>query len=324
MKLDVTYRTLLRYSELVVESQNEVRARPADTPAQIVHSYEVVVSPHVEVFSFIDAWGTAVDTFGVRPPHHEMEVVATSSVTTAIPIAPSIVELAALTDDAFGSAHHEYLQPGRHTRWGEPIASAARGCVEQSSHVADLANRLLAMTHERLTYTPGATAVGVEVEEVFAGRVGVCQDYAHLMVAACRSVGLPARYVSGYLFTTSDSDGGAPTDGQVNVQTHAWVEVAVPQHGWWPLDPTNARQVGERHVKIGHGRDYDDVMPFRGVYIGDATSEVDVDVTIARNERFGDARASVMGIRDEARVRMSQAAAVHLHREQQQQQQQQQ
>ncbi len=133
--------------------------------------------------------------------------------------------------------------------------------------VVSLVLALHRVTGARLTYARGATDVGIEVEEVLAQGKGVCQDYAHLAVALCRSQGIPARYVSGYLFTRDDSAGADVEDGDVvDVQTHAWFEAAVPGFGWLALDPTNQQEVGVRHVKIGHGRDYDDVQPLRGVF----------------------------------------------------------
>jgi transglutaminase-like putative cysteine protease len=110
----------------------------------------------------------------------------------------------------------------------------------------------------------------------------VCQDYAHLAVAMCRSIGIPARYVSGYLFTLSDASGVDADVDVVRVQTHAWFEAAIPGFGWLALDPTNQQEVGLRHVKIGHGRDYDDVPPMRGVFAGGAVPDVDVTVEIRR------------------------------------------
>jgi transglutaminase-like putative cysteine protease len=98
--------------------------------------------------------------------------------------------------------------------------------------------------------------------------VGVCQDFVHLFLAMLRSQGLAARYVSGYFYAEDSAQGHAPTTEEIEVQTHAWVEVAVPGFGWWGIDPTNAQPAGERHLKIGHGRDYDDVLPLRGVYVG--------------------------------------------------------
>ena len=106
-----------------------------------------------------------------------------------------------------------------------------------------------------LTYVPGSTYVGMDVNEVFARKTGVCQDYAHLMVAMCRSVGIPARYVSGYLPTAFGPRAKSKDAGSNEVTTHAWTEVAIPGAGWWGLDPTNQQEVGASHVKIAHGRD---------------------------------------------------------------------
>jgi transglutaminase-like putative cysteine protease len=97
-----------------------------------------------------------------------------------------------------------------------------------------------------------------------------------------RSVGIPARYVSGYLYAADQTRAVAPDEAELSVQTHAWIEVFVPDHGWWALDPTNNQTVGELHVKIGHGRDYEDVMPLRGVYHGGAGHDLGVQVQISR------------------------------------------
>ncbi|MGH9186178.1 MAG: transglutaminase-like domain-containing protein [Acidimicrobiales bacterium] len=129
----------------------------------------------------------------------------------------------------------------------------------------------------------------MEVEEVLRRRQGVCQDFAHLAVAMCRCLDIPARYVSRYLFTVDESVPQLPASGAVEdepdavrVQTHAWFEAAVPGFGWLALDPTNGADVGLRHVKIGHGRDYDDVPPLRGVFAGPAHCDLEVTVDIRR------------------------------------------
>jgi transglutaminase-like putative cysteine protease len=112
--------------------------------------------------------------------------------------------------------------------------------------------------------------------------VGVCQDFAHLTVALLRAAGIAARYVSGYLYAADPSSSAAAgEDGPMHVQTHAWVEAAVPGHGWWAIDPTNGAAVGERHVVIGRGRDYDDVAPMRGVYFGETEHRLTASVTMS-------------------------------------------
>ncbi|MEZ5371989.1 MAG: transglutaminase family protein [Microthrixaceae bacterium] len=146
-----------------------------------------------------------------------------------------------------------------------------------------------------IAYTPNSTEVGTPAAAVLEGGVGVCQDYAHLAVTMCRSVGIPARYVSGYLFTADDSVGDVPDGGTVVVQTHAWFEAAVPGAGWTALDPTNGQMVGERHVKIGHGRSYDDVLPMRGTYSGPGTSTGSADVTIRKLDPHNTARSRLLG-----------------------------
>ena len=191
--------------------------------------------------------------------------------------------------------------------------------------VVSLVLALHRVTGARLVYAPGATDIGDPVEDVLAQGKGVCQDYAHLAVALCRSQGIPARYVSGYLFTRDDSTGADVDDGDVvDVQTHAWFEAAVPGFGWLALDPTNQQEVGVRHVKIGHGRDYDDVQPLRGVFAGSATPTVDPRVEIRRVRPAGTATPDRHTPDPESRNRLARARRVRQDEARQRQQQQQQ
>ncbi|MGH9135835.1 MAG: transglutaminase-like domain-containing protein, partial [Acidimicrobiales bacterium] len=190
---------------------------------------------------------------------------------------------AALDDPAFVDAHSEYLERTAHVSWDGGVTGAARRAVELAG--GDVVAEVLALHRlvgTTMRYVPGSTYVGVDIEDVLARGEGVCQDFAHLAVALCRSVGIPARYVSGYFFTVDDATGADTDDNVVHVQTHAWFEAAVPRFGWLALDPTNQQAVGLRHVKIGHGRDYDDVQPLRGVFAGGAHNDVEVNVEIRR------------------------------------------
>jgi transglutaminase-like putative cysteine protease len=282
LRLDIRYRCAFEYDELVHESQNELRACPASDARQTLLGYRVTTSPASRVFSFEDYWGTRVDTFGVREPHILLEVTAEATVETrSAPLLTTSSSLDALRDDAFVAAHWEYLERTPHADWDDRIAREAAGQVELAGpecvSVALGIHRRVGML---LRYVPGSTYVGVGVEEVLNHGEGVCQDHAHLAVAMCRSVGIPARYVSGYLFTDDDATGTEVEVDEVQVQTHAWFEAAIPGIGWLALDPTNRQAVGLRHVEIGHGRDYDDVTPLRGTYSGprEATLEVSVEM----------------------------------------------
>jgi transglutaminase-like putative cysteine protease len=290
MRFDITYRTVFAYEQLVRESQNELRACPTSDDLQQLISYRVTTSPSGRVMSFNDYWGTRVDAFGVRGPHLHLEVLAEASVETKRrPLLTSFVRPEALRLPAFLDRHIEYLAPSPHADWGRQIAdTAAQAIAVAGDDVVGWVLALHRLVGGRLTYAPGSTYVGVDVDEVLASGKGVCQDFAHLAVALCRSVGIPARYVSGYLFTVDDSTGADVEadrpDGTdvVNVQTHAWFEAAVPGVGWLALDPTNRLEVGDRHVKIGHGRDYEDVAPLRGVYVGKGRAAVEAQVEIRR------------------------------------------
>lgn len=284
MRFDIRYRTTFDYDGVVVESQNALRAGPASDERQHVLHYDVRTTPSSRLYSYVDYWGTRVDAFGVRLPHDRLEIVAEASVeTTPRPVLASSPSFSALQDSSFRDEHVEFLGRSAHVDWGADIAEAAR--QKRAEHGDDVIGTVLALHRLVATscdYTAGVTYVGVPVDEVFAQRRGVCQDFAHLLVAMCRSAGVPARYVSGYFFAREGEAGADPQADHIEVQTHAWVEAAIPGAGWLGLDPTNRQEVGLRHIKIGHGRDYDDVSPLRGVYAGPAQHELHVAVEIRR------------------------------------------
>lgn len=284
MRFDIRYVTTFRYPGEVVESQNELRAAPlSDERQQLLH-YDVLTSPSSRVTSYTDYWGTHVDAFGIRGPHTSLEVVAEATVEVAAPpVLTASPRWSELEDQSFRDAHLEYLEPSSHTEWGDGVRGHVFELKEQSGD--DVVDTVLAF-HRLLgtgfTYAPGSTYVGIDAERVLELRGGVCQDFAHLMIALCRCAGIPARYVSGYLFARDGEVGADPMDDRIDVQTHAWVEVGLPGFGWWGLDPTNRQRVGERHVVIGRGRDYDDVAPLRGVYTGPEADELSVKVHMRR------------------------------------------
>lgn len=281
MRLGIRYATRFDYGGPVVESQNELRACPAsDAHQQLVH-YGVTTTPAARVRSHTDYWGTRVDTFGVVAAHARLEVVATATVETSPRSTPDEdAPLAPLEDAGWRDEHLEFLQRSPHVAWGDGVTARAAAVADGATGVRDLVDRVAAEVGG-LAYRRGRTSVGVPVEDVLAAGAGVCQDFAHLSIALLRALGVPARYVSGYFFAADDRTGAVAGD-EVEVETHAWVEAALPGHGWWAFDPTNRQPVGERHVTIGRGRDYDDVAPLRGIYSGPAEHELAVDVRMRR------------------------------------------
>jgi len=285
MRYDISYRTNIHYDDVVRGSQNELRACPASDDHQQLVAYRVSTHPASRVLAYHDYWGTRVDTFGIREPHVSLELTAEASVETMprplVTVSPRVAEL---SDPGFRDTYVEYLSRSMHTEWdGDVAAAAERIAAVTGDDVVGIVLALHRFVHTSLQYTPGATYIGVDVNEVLAKAKGVCQDYAHLAVALCRSIGIPARYVSGYFFARSDETGADVEGDEVQVQTHAWFEAAIPGWGWLALDPTNAQQVGQRHITIGHGRDYDDVPPVRGIYSGGGRPSTDAIVEIRRH-----------------------------------------
>lgn len=280
MRFDIRYRLAFEYDNVVRHSQNELRACPLTDEHQMLLSYRVSSSPPARVHGFTDYWGTRVDAYGIREPHVAFEIVAESAVETRQrPLMVASPPSTDLADPAFCDEHAEYLAETRHTAVGERTAKDAaeirdRGETDVVSLVLDIHRRV----HRSIRYESGSTEIGVTPDEILTGGAGVCQDYAHLAVALCRTLGVPARYVSGYFFAADDSTGEAVTGEVAEVQTHAWFEAAIPGAGWFALDPTNALAVGERHITIGRGRDYDDVPPIRGVYAGVSEASLDAGV----------------------------------------------
>ena len=283
MRFDIRYRMAFDYDSPISESQNEIRVRPLDAEHQRVISYRLSTDPAGRQLSMRDYWGTTVDHVGYRPWHQSFEVVAEAAVeTSARRAVDEDPPLTALADEAWRLSSLEYLESSDMAAIDDVVTEFAEAAATGAESVIGLVEAIVAAVRDRVVYESGSTDIGDSPAEVLAGGRGVCQDYAHLTIAALRAVGVPARYVSGYLFAQDETTLIDDGSDAVRVQTHAWVEAAIPGHGWWAVDPTNGGVVGERHVDIGHARDYGDVPPVRGVFVGDATASVDAEVVIAK------------------------------------------
>jgi transglutaminase-like putative cysteine protease len=171
----------------------------------------------------------------------------------------------------------QFTLPSRHTRTSRALLDFARGSFPAGKPVLAGAWDLTRRVFKEFSFDPTATDISTPVEQVLRDKRGVCQDFAHLMLAAMRSLGLPARYVSGYLMTL-------PPPGMVRLQgadaSHAWISAWSPEAGWIDFDPTNGVIPSEQHITVAYGRDYDDVSPISGVLLGGGDQVISVGVDV--------------------------------------------
>jgi transglutaminase-like putative cysteine protease len=277
-RLRIKHMTGFHYEGEVTASYNEARMLPASTDGQLVLFSNLDILPISSQHSYVDYWGTRVSSFELLTPHRELALTATSLVE----VRPRSHEMHRLSWDELAdaaAAATEYVEQTAQTRRTSPpeeVAALAADILSRSDSPCDAALEICTMIGESVEYMQGVTGVHTTAAEAWAVRKGVCQDIAHLAIGALRAVGIPARYVSGYLHPKPDAAIGETVAGE----SHAWVEWFCG--GWRGFDPTNLIDIGDRHVTVGHGRDYGDVAPLRGVYAGPYSSRLFVTVEITR------------------------------------------
>jgi transglutaminase-like putative cysteine protease len=327
--LEVRHVTQYHYDAQVRESVMELWMQPQKSAAQRLLSFELELEPAAQLFSYADSFGNAVYHFDVPHPHNRLEIVARSAVETQAPTHPPATldrgEWDRLRSDFIQGECFDFLRPhGYAVRTGALDAFVAERRIDELRRLDPLsaARRLSEVIYGAFDYQAGVTAADSPIDLALAEGRGVCQDFAHIMIAICRSWGLPARYVSGYLFT----DRAQQHDRSDPDASHAWVEVFLPSLRWVGFDPTNDITAGERHVCVAVGRDYGDVPPSRGVFKGEAESQLAVGVSV-RRARAAAAEAEFLRMAKPAfagaqpRRRTSMTSLVDQQRHQQQQQQ---
>ena len=262
------------YDHTVAASYNEARLSPQLTDYQTPLESSLQVEPATWQHRYVDYWGTQVRVFEASAAHRALDVRASSlvEVDSARRRSAPVLGWNDLHAAAVADRWCEFLTQTRLTRASEELAQLAQD-VAARNDPGDAAREISAAVHEALTYLPGATHVHTSAAEAWQARAGVCQDYAHLVVGALRHVGLPARYVSGYLHPSAEPEIGTTVAGE----SHAWVEWW--QGAWTAFDPTNTVEVADRHVIVGIGRDYADVPPIKGIVAG-GHSDTELSVTV--------------------------------------------
>ena len=287
MRLEVSHRTTYRYRRPVAQSQHLVHLAPRPTLRQRVIHHSLLIDPApLRRTEITDFFGNTAVLLHIEDEHSEFMVHARSTVEiTAMP-PPGIAGTAAF-EDVVSRARTpgaelepdvpQFTCPSRHTPVSREIVTFARAAFPARMPILAGAMDLTMRIFREFTFDPAATDISTPIERVLATRRGVCQDFAHLGLAALRALGIPARYVSGYLLTR-------PPPGQTKLKgtdaSHAWLSVWAPGTGWVDFDPTNGIIPGGEHITLAWGRDYDDISPISGVLLGggDQTMTVAVDV----------------------------------------------
>ena len=271
MKWEIFHRTEYTYATPVRDSFNDVRLQPMPVPEQTVESFLLKVLPSTRLSHFKDFYSNWVQHFEIPEPHGHLLIEANSVVVTRPP-APlpdaAVCSFAQMRAAPNIERCFDYLLASRFVELSPDAWKLALDATVDVTDAWQAALALMRFVHGFLKYETASTHVHTHMSEVLRDRRGVCQDFAHLLLGLCRSLKIPARYISGYLATEAAS------------ATHAWVEVFVPGHGWRGLDPTHDCQVGENYVKLANGRDYADVSPISGNYRGTRERKMDVTVRI--------------------------------------------
>ncbi|NTW00641.1 MAG: transglutaminase family protein [Oscillochloris sp.] len=286
MYYSILHKTRFRYSQPVSESFTEARMRPLSEGFQRCLKFKLSTSPNAKVASYQDCYGNTVHHFDIPGQHRHLTITAEAVVVfTEPPRLPRSLSPEAwhLLDDLVAEQElWDFLAPSQFAR-PSPLLNAL-------AHQLDLRRRgdplsllyeITGRMYRTFAYAPQTTTVDSPIDDALAKRKGVCQDFAHIMIALVRPLGIPCRYVSGYLYHRLEDHDRSERDA-----SHAWVEALLPGLGWVGFDPTNNLIARDRHIRAAVGRDYADVPPTKGVFRGRAESRLEVGVKVMPTEAF--------------------------------------
>lgn len=278
-RLSVLHRTTFHYGSPVTQSLNTLRLEPRTFPYQKTLSALIRVIPAIRLRRFTDLFQNITHHFELPEPHIKLEIesrIRVHNLPLDISGESRAADISGYQDSTVRERIWPYLQESNRVIklpevWRQTLdVTAGMNAVYQQSLA------IMEWIHTEFRYEPGATAVTTMLDETFELRCGVCQDFTHVMLGMCRSIGIAARYASGYLYN-------GPKDSLVGAQaSHAWCEVYLPASGWIGFDPTNNTLADERYVKLAVGRDYDDVAPVVGSYHGTAHCRMEVRVEVEK------------------------------------------
>ena len=262
MKLEILHSTRYRYSGPIAETVMEVRLQPMDGNGQRRVDFRLELSHGLKARTYVDGFGNHVHYFNLVRPHSGLSIISRSTVETGLD--PDV--------DPGEELVHDFLRfrsPVKEVEGVHELASRHAVDLSSSESVEQALDELTLTISREFTYDRTVTNVYSSVDDVLALRAGVCQDFAHLFIAVARSMGVPTRYVSGYIHSPGEKIGTA---------SHAWAEAWVAGRGWIGFDATHPVRITPHHVRLAVGRDYTDAAPTRGVYVGSATGTMSISV----------------------------------------------
>ena len=276
-QLRIVHTTGFEYGGKALASYNQARLTPVTTPQQIVLHHRVEISPKPWTYTYRDYFGNEVLAFEVVDPHEALTVTATSTVQVeAAPLPEWATSWEQLARPEVSDRWTEYLMLPELVAPPDDLAARAKEIAAAATLPADAAREICAFVSGEIANAPGSTNASTPATVAWRQRAGVSQDVVHLVLGALRTVGIPARYVSGYAHPVEHPEIGQTVAGD----SHAWVEWW--DDGWQPFDPTTCVSPGDTYVAVARGRDYTDVRPLAGIYSGAPTSRLFVDVDITR------------------------------------------
>jgi transglutaminase-like putative cysteine protease len=281
----IRHLTKFVYSKAVSESVMEVRMHPRSDSNQRCLTFSLSVSPRCRVFSYRDHLSNNVHHFDIPGQHGQLVIIAESLVEHQ-PLAdiPSFLSPGAWDELDSMVAEGDYWEMLLPSEFACPTPAleklAAELRIQRRDDPLMLLLELNKQLYDHFNYSPSTTRVDSPIDEAIESRQGVCQDFAHIMITLVRQLGIPCRYVSGYLYHRQQDRDRSTSDA-----THAWVEALLPHLGWVGFDPTNALVAGDRHIRTALGRDYADVPPTRGIFLGRTSSDLYVAVQVTASEQ---------------------------------------
>ena len=282
MYYSIRHLTRFRYHEAITQSMMELRMQPRSDGLQRCLNFRVALSPKARVRSYVDYLGNTVHNFDIPGQHRQLTIAAEAFVEmrSSSELPPNLSPDAWDSVDQFAASDYDFVLPSPFTQPTLLLDKlAAELHVARRDDPLSLLRELNTAIYNAFDYAPDSTKVDSPIDDALESRQGVCQDFSHIMIALVRGLGIPCRYISGYLFHWKDGDSKYRSAEDA---THAWVEALLPGLGWVGFDPTNNLLCGERHIRVAIGRDYADVPPTRGVFKGSPESELSVGVQVAQ------------------------------------------